>query len=143
MASLSRAPFSTRSRLPFVVVPALLMGVLLSSSGCGNDARDKLKGRWVGERIDNIDEAQVPRPTRWAKATSFEFAGDKLTVTIPAEAPRSGSFKVAKLEGEKMVLAVTRADATLEDPTTLTMVDERTIRWDLGQTRELVLVRAQ
>jgi len=132
------------SRLPRVVATtSVLVTVLALCGGCAKDPRDKLKGKWIGDRIDNVDPDQVARATGWVKGTTFEFAGDKLTVTIPAEAPRAGSYKVAKLEGDKMTLSVSRSDATSADETTLTLLDEKTMRWDIGQGREVVLVRSQ
>jgi hypothetical protein len=134
-------PFCPTSRV--LLATALLGASLLLSSGCARDPRDKLNGKWIGERIDNVDPDQIARATGWVKGTSFEFSGDKLTVTLPTEAPRSGTYKVAKLEGEKMLLAVTRSDSATVDQATLTSVDPKTLRWDIGQGREIVLVKAQ
>src|SRR5687767_3753319 len=67
---------------------------IAASMGCGAGAADKLEGKWVGERIDNVSAEQVARATAWVKATTLEFAGDKLTVTIPTEPARKGIFKV-------------------------------------------------
>jgi len=120
------------------------------AAGCGKSPADKLAGKWVGDRIDNVSADDVARATGWVKGTSFEFAGDKLTVTIPAEPARKGTFKVTKAEGEKMTLAVTRSDDTKpagDNPTpdlaSLTMLDAKTMRWDIGDSREIVLVRVQ
>lgn len=116
---------------------------LLLAVGCSKGPKERLAGKWVGDRIDNVSADDVARATGWVKGTSFEFAGDKVTVTIPAEAARTGTYKVAKIEGDKMVLAVTRPDRAVTDEATLTLLDEKTMRWDLGQTREVVLVRVQ
>ena len=91
----------------------LLSFVLVSlalAAGCGKSPADKLAGKWVGDRIDNVSADDVARATGWVKGTSFEFAGDKMTVTIPSEPARKGTFKVAKAEGEKMTLAISRGD---------------------------------
>ena len=129
----------SRSRLAkhLVWLPLLLV------VGCSKGPKERLSGKWVGDRIDNVSADDVARATGWVKGTSFEFAGDKVTVTIPAEAARTGIYKVTKIEGDKMVLAVTRPDRALTDEATLTLLDEKTMRWDLGQTREVVLVRVQ
>ena len=124
------------SKKPHLVAPAPRRGLL-------EGPQRRLSGKWVGDRIDNVSADDVARATGWVKGTSFEFAGDKVTVTIPAEAARTGTYKVAKIEGDKMVLAVTRPDRAVTDEATLTLLDEKTMRWDLGQTREVVLVRVQ
>jgi hypothetical protein len=122
---------------------SLILVSLAMAAGCGRSPADKLAGKWVGDRIDNVSADDVARATGWVKGTSFEFAGDKVTVTIPAEPARKGTFKVAKAEGEKMTLAVTRSDDATPDLATLTMLSDKTMRWDIGDSREIVLVRVQ
>jgi len=112
-------------------------------AGCGNGPADRLEGKWVGERIDNVSAEQVARATAWVKATTLEFTGDKLTVTIPTETARKGTFKVAKVDGDKVVLSVHRKDSPTRDETTFTLEGNKTLRWDIGQSREITLVRAQ
>jgi hypothetical protein len=111
--------------------------------GCSRAPEDKLAGKWIGDRIDNVSADQVARATGWVKGTTFEFAGDKLTVTVPAEPPRKGTFKVSRMEGDKLVLSVARSDTPTYDETTLTMHNEKTMSWDIGQGREVLLVRTQ
>jgi hypothetical protein len=123
--------------------PLTLAASLFVPIGCGGGPADKLEGKWVGERIDNVSAEQVARATAWVKATTLEFAGDKMTVTIPTEASRKGSFKVTKVDGDKLVLSVHRKDSPTRDETTLTMQGDKTLRWDIGQSREITLVRAQ
>ena len=119
------------------------LAAFFATAGCGGGPADKLEGKWVGERIDNVSAEQVARATAWVKATTLEFAGDKLTVTIPTEQPRKGTFKVAKVEGDKIVLSVHRKESATRDETTLTLQGDKTLHWDIGQSREITLVRAQ
>ena len=117
---------------------------LLFLAGCGKGPEERLAGKWVGDRVDNVTADQVARATGWVKGTTFEFAGDKLTVTVPAEQPRKGTFKVSRVEGDKVVLAVARADKTTTDEATLTLHgDNKSMIWDIGRGREVLLVRAQ
>jgi hypothetical protein len=122
---------------------ALVSLVLFCLAACGRSPEDKLAGKWVGDRIDNVSADQVARATGWVKGTTFEFAGDKLTVTVPAEGARKGSFKVSRVEGDKIVLAVTRGDSPTYDETTLTMHADKSMTWDIGHGREILLLRAQ
>jgi hypothetical protein len=115
----------------------------IASVGCGAGPANKLEGKWVGDRIDNVSAEQVARATAWVKATTLEFAGDKLTVTIPTEPARKGTFKVAKVDGDKVVLSVRRKDSPTRDETTFMLHGDKTLRWDIGQSREITLVRAQ
>ena len=121
------------------------LGIVTSLSilGCGGGPADRLEGKWVGDRIDNVSAEQLAQATAWVKATTFEFVGDKLTVTIPTESARKGAFKVAKVDGDKLWLTVQRKEGQTKDEVALTLQDHKTLRWDIGQSREVTLVRAQ
>jgi len=124
--------------------PHLCFGLLacLTLAACSNGPKDKLRGKWIGDRIENVSADDAARAMGWVKGAMWEFAGDKLTVSIPAESPRTGTFKVAKAEAEKLVLSVTRPDGQT-DETVLRLSEGKTIHWDIGQNREIVLVRAE
>jgi hypothetical protein len=125
-----KAPF-----LPFAMM-------LLLMAGCGKSPEARLAGKWVGDRIDNVSADQVARATGWVKGTTFEFAGDKLTVTLPAEPPRKGTYTVSRVEGDKMVLSVARSDALVREEAMLTLnADNKSMSWDIGHGREVLLVR--
>ena len=123
-------------------------------AGCGKSPEDKLAGKWVGDRIDNVSADQVARATGWVKGTTFEFSGDKVTVTLPAEPPRKGTYRVTRVDGDKMVLLVARADTpthTAGGPTAapsnseearLTLHGDKSMTWDIGRGREVLLVKS-
>ena len=137
-ASRHAAALPTRLALLFALASSMI-----ASTSCGAGPADRLEGKWVGERIDNVSAEQVARATAWVKATTLEFAGDKLTVTIPTEPARKGTFKVAKVDGDTVVLSVRRKDSPTRDETTFMLQGAKTLRWDIGQSREITLVRAQ
>ena len=140
---MSDASFPTPTGFSKIVLPSKLLALSLLAAACGKSPEGRLAGKWVGDRIDNVSADQVERATGWVKGTSLEFSGDKMTVTIPTEEPRKGTFKVAKAEGDKMVVAVSRSSGATTDEATLTFLDEKTLKWDIGGTREIVLVRTQ
>jgi len=111
--------------------------------GCGKNPEERLAGKWVGDRIDNVSADQVAQATGWVKGTTFEFSGDKLTVSIPAESPRKGTFKVSRVDGDRMVVSIARPNSPTYDETTLTMRGDKSMSWDIGQGREVLLVRMQ
>lgn len=115
----------------------------LVGAGCSKGPKDKLQGRWVGDRIDNVPAEQVVRATGWVKGTTFAFSGDKMTIAIPAEQPRTGTFEVAKSDGQKLTLAVKGEARPVEEARISLADDGASIRWDIGEGREIVLVRAQ
>ena len=119
---------------------ALAVTLIVAVAGCAKGPQEKLTGKWVGESIDNIPPDQDARATGWVRATSLEFRGDKVTVAIPAEEPRTGAFKVERLSGNKMTLAVTRANGERDDAT-FVLTGENTMKWDIGNDRSIRLVR--
>ncbi|MBK8258699.1 MAG: hypothetical protein IPK82_39330 [Polyangiaceae bacterium] len=121
---------------------ALAAITLPTAVGCQKSPRDRLQGRWLGEGVENFPTQQVPKATGWVKGTAVEFSGSKVTVTVPAETPRSGTFKVARVDGEKIVVAFTR-DEGGTDETAFRFVNETTLRWDAGNGREIVMVKAR
>jgi hypothetical protein len=121
---------------------AWALGLLLAvvGAGCGHPVQRKLEGRWIGEGVENFDDGAVAPATGWAKGTSLEFAGSSLTVAIPAEEPRTGTFKVASVHQNDVALSVNRKDGA-KDTLRLKLDDERSMRWMLGDGRALLLRR--
>jgi len=119
----------------------LLAGVAAASVGCGgHPVQRKLSGRWLGERIENVDGEALAAATGWVKGTSLEFADSTLTVAVPAEEPRSGPYRVVRVHERDVRLAVTRKDGTV-DQLALKLDDERSLRWVIGDGRAIVLRR--
>jgi hypothetical protein len=122
---------------------SLLLVVSLGLGGCSKSPKEKLWGKWVGERIENVSADQSARAGGWVRGSSWEFAGDKITITLPAEPPRSGAFKISKVEGSKVTLSIARPDGQTVDSALMTFVDDKTLRWDIGESREIVLSKVE
>lgn len=90
----------------------------------------RLQGRWLGESVENVDSSFLAAATGWAKGTSFEFSGDRLTVIIPAEEPRSGTYAIGAVHDDKVALQAKRLDGTV-DPIELRVDDEHSLQWVL------------
>jgi hypothetical protein len=122
---------------------ALALAITIPAvSGCEKSPRDKLQGRWLGESIENVPANQLQKATGWVKGTAIEFNGNKVTVTIPAESPRSGTFKVSRHEGDALVLSFNR-DEGGHDEAEMTLVGDQQLRWRIGEGREVVMVKAR
>lgn len=124
----------------FTTTLSALVLALPLASGCSRSPRDKLQGRWLGEAIENVPPEDLAKATGWVKGTSFEFSGNKVTVVVPAESPRTGSYKVAKVDGDRVTVAFQRIQGTREEAT-FRFHGERTLVWEAGQGREIVLVK--
>ena len=126
------------------VLTALALAITLpAAAGCAKTPRDRLQGRWFGEAIVNAPQDQVVRATGWVKGTAIEFNGSKVTVTIPAESPRTGTFKVAKAEGDRVTVAFLRPEGGRDEAEFQLGLDDKSLRWSIGDGREIVLARAQ
>lgn len=131
------AQVAARRRL--VLVP-LALGSFLLLVGCGHPAQRALEGRWYGDTVENFDDDTSATATGWAKGTSFEFAGSSLTVAIPAEEPRTGSYRVVAAEEGTVRLAVLDPDGESSE-LLLRLDDEQSMRWMLGDGRSVVMRR--
>lgn len=128
-------------RIPITTALALAL-TLPAVAGCEKSPKDKLQGRWLGESIENVPSAQLTKSTGWVKGTAIEFTGNKVTVTIPAETPRTGTFKVAKAEGDGMLVSFLR-DEGGHDEAEMKLVGDQTLRWRIGDGREIVMLKAK
>ncbi len=120
-----------------------LVFALPVAAGCEKSPKDKLQGRWLGESIENVPLAQLTKSTGWVKGTAIEFQGNKVTVTIPAETPRTGSFKVARgTEPDALLVSFVR-DEGGHDEAEMKLVGDQTLRWRIGDGREIVMLKAK
>ncbi len=114
--------------------------LMLLVSACGHPAERRLEGRWRGESVQKFAIEELAAATGWARATTFDFRKKNLTVAIPAEDPRSGTFEIASFRDGRVALAVTRADGT-QDRLDLILDDERSMRWVLDRERTITMQR--
>jgi hypothetical protein len=124
------------------VIPALVLALTSAAAGgCDKTPKDRLQGRWLGETIENVPAAQMAKTSGWVKGTAIEFSGSKVTVTIPAESPRTGAFKVSRVEGESVLVSFLRPEGG-HDEAEFRFAGEKTLRWNIGEGREIVLQKA-
>jgi hypothetical protein len=115
---------------------------LLALTGCGHPVQRSLEGRWLGEAVENFQESQLAAATGWARGLSLEFAGSTVTVAVPAEEPRSGSYQVKSAHESDVRLAVSGKDGKATN-VLLKLDSDHSMRWMLGQGRSVVLRRGQ
>jgi hypothetical protein len=122
---------------------AALLATLVAAPtlvGCGHPLQRQLEGRWLGDSVESFEQRELSRATGWAKGVSFEFTGTKVTVTIPAEEPRTAPYQIAGVHESDVRLAIQRPDGKT-DPLHLRIDDERSVRWMLDGTHAIVLRR--
>ncbi|NUP14364.1 MAG: hypothetical protein HOW73_50675 [Polyangiaceae bacterium] len=114
--------------------------LLLATSlvGCEKSPRDRLEGKWIGDGVAQVHATQAGRADEWAKQVQVEFKGSNVTIAIPAEEARSGTFKVTKTEGKDMDVVFKRK-AGGEDRSRLTLLEDDKLRWTLANGIELLM----
>jgi hypothetical protein len=110
------------------------------ASGCGHPLSRKLEGRWFGSGVESFEQRELPAAVGWARGVSFEFSGEKVTVAIPAEEPRTAPYRIASVHGSSVKLTVTRPDGKA-DPLSLRLDDDKSMRWMLDDVHSVVLER--
>jgi hypothetical protein len=123
------------------VKTALALAITLPAvAGCEKSPKDRLQGQWDGQSIENLPAAHAQKATGWVKDTHLTFSGNKVTVQIPAEAARTGSFTAVRKEGDAL-LVVFKRDEGGRDEAEMALVGERELHWKIGQGREIVLTK--
>jgi len=124
-------------RFPTILIVPLIGTV---AAGCAKSPRDKLQGKWIGEAAQEVHPSQAAQASGFAKGTRLEFAGNKVTVAIPAEAPRTGTFKIDKAEGNTLDVVFKRMGGG-EDRARLALADDGKLIWTLGGGVQFVMRR--
>ena len=124
------------------VAPIALMLQLPLLASCNHSPRDRLQGRWVGESVENFAATQIARATGWAKGTSFEFRGNRVTVSVPAESPRQGTFVVAQDQPNALRVSFVRPQGA-RDEVLFELDGDALMRWRIDANRSLVLRKVQ
>lgn len=121
---------------------ALMLLLVVPVAGCSRTPKDRLQGRWLGETIENVSATHLTKAMGWVKGASLEFQGSKATVMIPAESPRTGTFRVTDTDGDKVTVSFLREEGG-RDEAEFQFVGESQLRWNIGEGRQIVMVKAQ
>lgn len=112
-------------------------------TGCETPMKERLSGTWVGVEVADFPAAQAPGALGWVKGTSIAFQGSQVTVTIPAESPRTGTYQIAQSGEQHVVLAFRRPEGSVDEVAFQLEgdEDEPRLRWLLGDGRSIVLAK--
>ena len=120
----------------------VMVSLVAAAPACGHPVKRQLEGRWFGESVENFEQRELPAVTGWARGVSFEFAGENLTVSVPAEEPRTAPYRVASVQRNDVRLSVQRPTGEKES-VRFRLDDERSIRWMLDEHHAVVLRREE
>lgn len=124
-------------QLPRCIGPAALCAALVA---CSTSVESQLSGHWLGRSVESRDGTVSAARAGWARGTSLTFSGSTLTVALPGEAPRQGSYRVISNDDGELELRVAGHDGHV-DSARLTLETERLLRWHLSEIHTLVLHR--
>jgi hypothetical protein len=119
-----------------------LLVLALAAPACGHPVKRQLEGRWFGEAVENFEQRELSSATGWARGVSFEFAGETLTVSVPAEEPRTAPYQIASVQRNDVRLSIQRATGE-KDSVRFRLDDERSMRWMLDDHHAVVLRREE
>lgn len=113
--------------------------IVLLLGGCKTTVRERLEGTWVGETVENFPPEQAGKALGWVRGASFRFKGSRVTVTIPAETPREGTYEVAQVQNERDLLLSFRRPEGVTDAVAFQLDEEGgRLRWGLDRHRTIV-----
>ena len=122
------------------IAPFLVALVALGVGACGHNGSARLEGHWKGKSAEGISpEAQVAA-NAFAAETEIDVRGDEITV-ITARDKQSGTYKVLR-EDRSQVTIVTDKDGP-NDAQTFTLVDDKTLKWNVLDGKTITFVRTK
>jgi hypothetical protein len=121
-----------------LLTPFALVLSVPSLLGCETTPKQRLQGKWIGEKVDNFSNVQAGRAGGWVSGTIFEFRGSRVVISIPAETPREGTFEIVSVRPEELTLSFLRAGGGKDQVAFRFEADDR-LRWQLGDGRSVVL----
>jgi hypothetical protein len=94
----------------------------------------------LGTRFESLNGSVSAAQAGWARGTALSFSGSTLTVKLPGEHARAGTYRVVSNNDGVIELSVLGHDGH-EDRTHLTLETERLLRWHLGEVHTVVMRR--
>jgi len=119
------------------IAPALLA---LGICACGHSGSARLEGRWKGRSADGVSPEAQSAANAFAAETEIDVRGDEITVTT-AHDKQTGTYKVVR-EDKGQVTIVTDKDEP-SDTQTFTLVDDKTLKWNVLDGKSITFTRAK
>ena len=112
--------------------------VLASALACHRSSQARLEGRWLGQRFESRDGSVGAGRAGWAKGAALTFSGSRISVVVPGEQARHGSYRVLSDRDGELELAITGHDGHV-DRAELTLETDELLRWHLTPVHTLVM----
>jgi hypothetical protein len=119
------------------VAPALFA---LGVCACGHDGSARLEGKWKGKSAEGVTPEAQAAANAFAAETEIDVRGDEITV-ITSRDKQSGTYRVLH-EDKSQVTIVTDKDGP-NDAQTFTLVDDRTLKWNVLDGKTITFTRGK
>ena len=121
------------------LVSRLGLAAGLSVLACQHPVVKRLQGTWRGDGVENVNREQLAEATGWAKGTAMEFSGSRVKILIPTHEPRAARYDVARVRGDRVLLALHDCRQCNGEPLRLILDQYHLLRWDIGDDRYVVM----
>ena len=121
-------------------VPVLAALAALALCGCSRSGSARLEGRWKGKAAEGVAPEAQSAANAFAVETEIDVRGDEITVTT-AHDKQTGTYKVVR-EDKTQVTIVTDKDEP-SDTQTFTLLDDKTLKWNVLDGKSITFVRAK
>jgi hypothetical protein len=125
------------------VAPASLALTALAACalvGCGHDGSARLEGKWKGKSAEGVQPEAQSAANTFAADTEIDVKGDEITIITPRD-KQVGTYKVVR-EDKAHVTIVTDKDGP-NDAQTFTLVDDRTLKWNVLDGKTITFTRGK
>ena len=137
MESAKRATLAAMTRGLALAFALAAPAVLLA---CGHGGSERLEGKWKGKTAEGVLPEAQAAANAFAAETEIDVHGDAITV-ITSRDKQSGTYRVLK-EDKSQVTIVTDKDGP-NDAQTFTLVDDKTLRWNVLDGRTITFTRGK
>jgi len=107
---------------------------------CGHGGSERLEGKWKGKSAEGVSPEAQAAANAFAVDTEIDVKGDAITV-ITSRDKQSGTYRVVR-EDKSQVTIVTDKDGPT-DAQTFTLVDDKTLKWNVLDGKTITFVRGK
>jgi hypothetical protein len=119
---------------------ALAIALVVACCACGHNGSERLEGKWKGKSAEGVPPEAQSAANAFAADTEIDVRGDAITVITPRD-KQTGTYRVLR-EDKAQVTIVTDKDGP-NDAQTFTLVDDKTLRWNVVEGKTITFVRGK
>jgi hypothetical protein len=129
--------------MPRGLAPALVVLMAFAASalpGCGHGGSARLEGKWKGRTAEGVAPEAQSAANAFAVETEIDVHGDEITVVTPRD-KQVGTYKVLREDKTHVTILTDKDDPG--DAQTFTLVDDKTLRWNVLDGKTITFTRGK